>query len=119
MLPESAQLRTSLRESFEPPFDSHRHKPDLRSERPGFNVSKSLPRLVRIERKVELVRRRLDVLGAGVGDSRRGLAQMAAVRADEVLIDGILASLGRKGEPGALRRGGNACRQGVHPAIGG
>jgi hypothetical protein len=54
---------------------------------------------VRIERKVERAGERLDAVAASARDIRRGLLRVAVLRADETLVDGILASLGGDSEP--------------------
>jgi hypothetical protein len=105
MLTESAQPCTFLHESSERSCDPDRRRAGARSRRPRPDVALSVPRWARIDRKVELARRRLDALGAGAGDRRRGLLRIAVLRADEVLIDGILASFIGKREPGSGQRG--------------
>jgi hypothetical protein len=54
----------------------------------------SLSHRVPIGRKVTLAYSRLDGCRANPDDARRELACLAAQRADRLLIDGILASLG-------------------------
>jgi hypothetical protein len=75
------------------------HHPDeltvtRESERPRSVPPLSLSHRVPIDRKVRLAHRRLDACGASGLDSRRGLVQLAAIRGDKLLIDGVLASLG-------------------------
>jgi hypothetical protein len=103
MLTESAQLRTSLRDSSEPPFDSHRQRLAEQFGRSRLNVSSSLSRSARIDRKVDLAHQWLAALAAPASDARRPLLRLAALRRDEALVDGILASFDAERQRGLCR----------------
>jgi hypothetical protein len=93
MSTQSARSYIFLHGSSEPPSDDHRRSAAARANRPGLDVSGLLPRSVRIERKVELARQRLDAIAASARDVRRPLLCLAVLRRDEALVDGILVSL--------------------------
>ena len=99
MSTESGKATDSFQEWSERKCDRHQlstaeRRPWPRSTRPA-----SSSRGVRIDRKVELARERLDALGAADDDIRRGLVCIAVLRRDEALVDGILASLTAEREP--------------------
>jgi hypothetical protein len=103
MLTENAQRYTFLLHSFDPPSGSHRQRRAAQSERPCSNVSAPLRRSVRIERKAELARQLLDAVAGRARDRRCRLLSIAVLRADETVVDGILASLRRDADPNSER----------------
>jgi hypothetical protein len=99
MSTQSARSCSFLHVSSERPSNTSRHGAAQRFERPRPAFPVAPPRSARIDRKVGLARQRLAARGAGPRDIRYGLLRIAVLRSDEILVDGILASLGGDAEP--------------------